>query len=441
MAEAGREAAGTMTAARPTRAQRLVIVLCALGLVYVALNYVLILAAAPVFYQRVVAGTVPERLLGGDADVSNAIVASQAAARGLSLGAYALYYLALNFGLAVVFCAAAGLVLWQHGGDWFRWLTALLLAFFATGSLDRVLWVAFPTLARYLSVGALLWPMLQVFIFLFPNGRAPSRWLVWTTTAFVLAHAVLQAIGVYIALTGTALGLERVVPIFALVIAGAFINLAVSQVYRYVRAGPVERKQLQWFVAALVVLALGGPLNVLLTPIVGGTRLSAYYLEDLDLAAGALLPAAVTIAILRYRLWDIDVIVRRTLIYAVLTGLLAAAYFGSVLILESVFRLVTGQGQSGLVVVLSTLAIAALFVPLRRRVQAAIDRRFYRRKYDAARTLAGFAAGARDEVDLENLSTHLLKVVDETMQPESVGLWLRAKTTSEAPRQPGLWKR
>jgi uncharacterized membrane protein YedE/YeeE len=129
-------------------------------------------------------------------------------------------------------------------------------------------------------------------------------------------------------------------------------------------------------------------------------------------------------AILRARLWDIDLLIRRTLVYAALTGLLALAYFGSVLVLEGLVRALTGQSQSQVVTVVSTLAIAALFVPLRRRVQAFIDRRFYRSKYDAARTLAAFSNTVRDEVELGRLTERLTEVVDETLQPESVGLWL-----------------
>src|SRR5205085_9309540 len=131
----------------------------------------------------------------------------------------------------------------------------------------------------------------------------------------------------------------------------------------------------------------------------------------------------IAIAISRHQLFDIDVIIRRTLIYSVLTALLALAYFGSVLVLQSTFSALAGQRDSALVTVLSTLIIAALFVPLRRRVQAVIDQRFYRRKYDAARTLAAFGAHLRDSVDLEALSEELLATVDEAMQPESLSLW------------------
>jgi hypothetical protein len=137
------------------------------------------------------------------------------------------------------------------------------------------------------------------------------------------------------------------------------------------------------------------------------------------------LPVSLAIAITRYRLWDIDVIIRRTLIYSTLTAVLALAYFGSIVSLQSILSAVTGESRNALATVLSTLAIAALFGPVRSRVQAAIDRRFYRRKYDAARTLAAFGAQARDVVELEQLSGQLLRAVEETMQPVHASLWLR----------------
>ncbi len=209
-----------------------------------------------------------------------------------------------------------------------------------------------------------------------------------------------------------------------------------AQVYRYVRvATPAQRQQVKWVAAALALwplsdLGLRGVVLPALFPVAAEPGLGrvVYGMVTIPLfgsLAFMLVPAAFAVAILRHRLYDIDVVIRRTLIYGALTAALAAVYFGGIVILQRAVGWLTGQQESPVAIVASTLAIAALFQPLRRRIQGFIDRRFYRRKYDAAQTLAAFSATLRDETDLERIRADLLAVVEETMQPAHVSLWLR----------------
>jgi hypothetical protein len=187
----------------------------------------------------------------------------------------------------------------------------------------------------------------------------------------------------------------------------------VSVAVRYRRSDAVERQQLRWFLAAVPIFVT----SIFWVP--SSDALAA--LVALGLAS---LPIAAGIAILRYRLYDLDLVVKRTLVYGVVTAGLAGLYFGIVLALQEVFSSVAGG--SDLAVAISTLAVAVLFGPARRRVQRAVDRRFYRRRYDARRTLETFSARLRDEVDLDTLRAEMLGVVDETVQPSRVSLWLRS---------------
>jgi hypothetical protein len=201
---------------------------------------------------------------------------------------------------------------------------------------------------------------------------------------------------------------------------------AVSLVFRYRSAGQDVRQQLRWFV-------LGGFCSLFMTFGILALRDGKTSIESgLDAVlvvanTAAIVPlyVAVGIAVVRYRLFDIDVVIRKTLLYAALTALLALVYFGSVILLQGLFSQLAGVQQSTLAVVISTLAIAALFTPLRRRIQDWIDRRFYRKKYNAQQVLAQFAQTARDETDLDALLAELVRVVDETLQPEHVSVWLR----------------
>jgi len=192
----------------------------------------------------------------------------------------------------------------------------------------------------------------------------------------------------------------------------------------------VQRQQTKWLVFAFSVnvvllvlfLAIGGLVPAFNQPD------SPYRLAraTMTIIFFLLIPLSIGLAILRYRLWDIDVIINRTLVYGTLTAMLALVYVGPVIVLQFLQNGLAGQAaENPLTVVASTLVIAALFNPLRRRIQAFIDRRFYRRKYDAARTLEAFSATMRDEVDLNQLSEQLVAVVQETMQPTFISLWLR----------------
>jgi len=278
---------------------------------------------------------------------------------------------------------------------------------------------------------------LILFVFLFfPDGRLPSpRWrpLAW----LVLLDAALSLAPYAFApgpLEGFSRGAQIINPVgiegstglldlFARVSIFLLVPIAPGLILaffvRFRRARGDEREQIKWvayavtlFAAVIIVVSVWPSLD---TSAAGNVMFLAAFLA---------LPSAMALAILKYRLYDIDVVINRTLVYGALTASLGLVYFGSVVLLQDLFRALTG-GESQLAVVASTLVIAALFSPVRRRIQSFIDRRFYRKKYDATRTLEAYAASLRDETDLARLSGTLISVVEKTVQPEHVSLWLR----------------
>jgi hypothetical protein len=263
-----------------------------------------------------------------------------------------------------------------------------------------------------------------LLVLLYPTGHLLSRrWLpvAWLSVASAVVVALDTAFGpgTLSSVEGAAKPVEIDTPLLTsggwawpgFLLAGL---LAIgSVVVRYRRSEAVERQQLRWFVAAVPIFVT----SIFWVP---GSDVPAA-LVALGLAS---LAVAAGIAILRYRLYDLDLVLKRTLVYGVLTAGLVGLYFGIVLALQEVFS--SFAGGSDLAVAVSTLAVAALFGPARRRVQRAVDRRFYRRRYDAQRTLEAFSARLRDEIDLDALRGEMLGVVDETMQPSSVSLWLRS---------------
>jgi hypothetical protein len=293
--------------------------------------------------------------------------------------------------------------------------------------------VAPRTISHVLALGGpLALTMAPFLLLLFPTGRLPSRrwrplaWIATLSGAGVLLLNLLydnrpDIVGGMI----TAMTIVVVSLIFVTILLSAL-----SLVVRYRRASGVERQQLKWVALAAVVTILFTAAQLSWLNVV----LSKLLWNLLETAQQIVLYAAVGVAILRHRLYDIDVVINRTLVYLSLTATLVALYFGGIVLVQTTLRTLTGQ-ESSLAVVASTLVIAALFNPLRRRIQSFIDRRFYRRKYDARKTLEAFSARLRDETDLQALNGELTRVVRETMQPAHVSLWLR-ETAHDAGERP-----
>jgi hypothetical protein len=267
--------------------------------------------------------------------------------------------------------------------------------------------------------------LIVFLLLLFPTGRLPSSH--WRTFAWA-SGAVIAAGVMWSSAISPDVGFNvppSPVQLSVLLLGGV---AAASVIVGRRGARGVERQQIKWLLYAGPIFFVASGLHIgffYFWLAEGSWGLWASYL--LVIVGGLSVPIAIGVAILRYRLYEIDLIVNRTLVYGSLSAMLVALYFGGIVVLQRVFVALTGQ-QSTLAVVVSTLAIAALFVPLRRRVQGFVDRRFYRRKYDARKTLETFSLKLRDETDLEALNNDLVGVVRETMQPAHVSLWLRPDT-------------
>jgi hypothetical protein len=307
------------------------------------------------------------------------------------------------------------------------------------GALPAGVWMAWTRIWAATAV----WALMFLALLLFPNGRLPSpRWrpFAWFTAG------VLVLVGVLFAFESDRLGavhvpnpvgIERAAGIIELgqsilapVTLGIGLAIAGSVIVRFRRARGEERQQLEWL-AYTAGFFLGLSVLRLLNTQLLHSSVIEFVGEIMWIVAIAVVPTSVGIAILRYRLYEIDLIINRTLVYGPLTVTLVVLYVGCIVLSQRVFVGITGE-RSTLAVVASTLAIAALFNPLRRRIQSFIDRRFYRRKYDARKTLEAFSAKLRDETDFDALNNELVDVVRETMQPAHVSLWLRPETSSKA---------
>jgi hypothetical protein len=345
---------------------------------------------------------------------------------GLAVDLYAAYLLALGIILALVCFAIAAIIVWRRSDEPMALFVALLLvllgatfsgAIGAPGDRSPVMtWL--DSILSALSLETVI-----LCLYLFPDGRFVPRWTRWPAGLSLLAIVPASLV------PGVPASPERWPDaVYGLFLTAMLLSGVVAQIYRYRRISAAwQRQQTKWIVLGFA-LAIGGYLTVGLLPAVVPS-LQPGTVADLigaGVVAGCMLliPLCFGIAILRYHLWDIDVVINRALVYGALTGLLVTVYLVGVVLLQALFRILTGQAST-LAIVIATLGAAALFQPLRQRLQTAIDRRFYRRKYDAGRTLAVFSAHLRDEVDLARLTETLVQAVDDTMQPRSLSLWLQ----------------
>jgi hypothetical protein len=341
---------------------------------------------------------------------------------------YAVLYILVIVAVSLVYMAVGALIFWRKSNHWWGLFFSFVLVLLGSFGVDSTLILDFvhvPTnpppelLLVVVLLVCLNWGLLGAFLLTFPTGRFTPGWtavlvLLWEFQVVLFITSVIS-----IAPT----------PLFAVEFLLTWGSVSAVQVYRYRHVyTPVQRQQTKWVVFAY---SLGVVVNVVslgvgaLVPRLGATD-SPYQLlvNFLSIFVSLLIPLSIGIAILRYRLWDIDTIINRALVYGSLTGLLGALYAVLIVGLQGLTHLVVRQSSQPIVLVISTLVIAALFLPLRRRLQGLIDRRFYRHKYDAEKTLAAFSAALQSEVDLQEISVQLVAAVQETMQPERVSLWL-----------------
>ena len=351
---------------------------------------------------------------------------------GLTLAEYAVLQLTPTVIFAIVSVAVGALIFWQRSHELMAYTSSLWLVTFGLTLFEeevRAAGVAYPWLQPVVFM--LIWLggtiLLPLFFCIFPNGRFAPRWTKWAwliTSALFVSLAT--AAELFPAFTTTYKGFAGYLW-FTMVLGGIAVQF---YRYRYLSTAD-ERQQTKWVIFSFLVIIVVNVTFFLANPLFLDFRVQQAENAVLNIFGNAVaafafltIPLGIGISILRHRLYDIDVIIRRTVQYSIVSAVLAAVYFGSITLIQGSITAVTGA-QSPLAIVLSTLLVAALFNPLRRRIQTAVNRRFYRKKYDAQQILAQFAQTARDEVEIDLLQAELAQVVQETMQPEHLSVWIR----------------
>jgi len=364
---------------------------------------------------------------------------------GWTMAGYGSYLTGLYLLVVVAHLVIGAIVFWRRSDEWIA--LALAFALICNGAL-LPLSLIYPTgnasPLTQLLVGLVTYIGLLTglsLLYLFPDGQFVPRW----TRLMVIVWAVLLAFAIFLPISPMSLTTWPILLQLLVLVVWSSVGLF-AQLHRYLEvSSPLQRQQTKWAILGLLLAVLGpfgyflpfvilpalsdpevpnilyqriGPSLFTFSLVVRLIGLTGFTLALL------IFPASFVIAILRYRLWDIDVLINRTLVYAALSGSLALVYLVGVALLQGVFRGLTGQGDQ-VAIVATTLGIAGMFNPLRRRIQAVIDRRFYRHRYDAARALAAFSGTVQEEVELEDVSQALLTVVEETVQPLQTSIWLR----------------
>src|SRR5436309_7792781 len=344
---------------------------------------------------------------------------------GLSMDFYATYIVVFIMVFAFGYFAVGAVLFWRKSDDRMALFASFTLVTFPM-AFTEVLATLPPSWRLPVQFVSFLGSIcIVLFFYLFPNGQFVPRWMRWLSIGVIVYWGAknffpLSPLNPF----------TRFPMLDVLTFVGFVGTMVVGQIYRYRRVSSLlQRQQTKWVVFGMSV-AIGCYVGLDLLYGVFSLPPKGPFADLIIFTATyfliLLIPLSIVFAILRARLWDIDILINRTLVYATLTATLALIYFGLIFGLQSLMRGLIGQaGDNPLVIVISTLAIAVLFQPLRHRLQRIIDRRFFRRKYDAAQTLAAFSATLRHEVDLEQLREELRGVVEETMQPAHVSLWLR----------------
>jgi hypothetical protein len=365
--------------------------------------------------------------------------AQSLASLGISLDAYVTALVALNAFSSAFWLLIAVLLVWRGVHDRMTLFTALTLVLFGVARFpDAPTALAAARAEWWLPVMALRYlgsACLSYFCYLFPTGRFVPHWTRLVAFAWILPQLP------EFFWPDSPLNPEHYPPLLqAAGFLGFVLSVVAAQTYRYrFVSSPAQRQQTKWVVFGVAIALAGFLLLTFVTPLAFPQIEPLMYSNPALLAASygvmLLVPISLAIAIQRYRLYDIDALINRTLVYGLLTGILFAVYFVGVVSAQALMQIVTGiRQESPLAIVASTLLAAALFQPLRQRIQRAIDRRFYRRRYDTARTLERMTATLRQEVDLQALTDQLLHVVRDTMQPAHLSLWLRPRERRENQR-------